>query len=166
MSEIKIASQKDISTIHQLAHQIWPVAYGDILSENQLNYMLELIYSEEALTHQMNQLKHRFILVMNDGTPAGYASYSPHTEDSTKYHLHKIYVLPQEQGKNLGKNLLNFVLEKIQKEGAQELRLNVNRYNKAVHFYQKQGFTIIGKEDIDIGNGYFMNDYIMSLQDF
>jgi GNAT superfamily N-acetyltransferase len=79
--------------------------------------------------------------------------------------LHKIYVLPQEQGKNLGKDLLEFVIQKVQKAGAQELQLNVNRYNKAVHFYQKQGFTIISKEDIDIGNGYFMNDYVMSLQD-
>jgi ribosomal protein S18 acetylase RimI-like enzyme len=39
--------------------------------------------------------------------------------------------------------------------------LNVNRNNKALGFYQKFGFVILREEDIDIGNGYFMNDYIM-----
>jgi ribosomal protein S18 acetylase RimI-like enzyme len=165
MSKIRIATQKDIPIIRQMAHQIWPSAYGDILSNEQLDYMLELIYSEKALAQQMIELKHQFIVAVEDKTAIGYASYAAHDNNSSIYHLHKIYVLPQEQGKNLGKDLLNFVIQKIQKEGARELQLNVNRYNKAVHFYQKQGFTIISKEDIDIGNGYFMNDYVMSLQD-
>ena len=165
MSQIRTATHKDIPTIQQLAHQIWPRAYGDILSKEQLDYMLEQIYSEDALAHQINELKHQFILAIDDKMPIGYASYAVHDNNSNIYHLHKIYVLPQEQGKSLGKDLLNFVIQKVQKEGGRELQLNVNRYNKAVHFYQKQGFTIISKEDIDIGNGYFMNDYVMALQD-
>jgi ribosomal protein S18 acetylase RimI-like enzyme len=39
----------------------------------------------------------------------------------------------------------------------------VNRHNRALHFYEKQGFKIIREEDIDIGSGYFMNDYVMEL---
>jgi ribosomal protein S18 acetylase RimI-like enzyme len=37
----------------------------------------------------------------------------------------------------------------------------VNRDNPAIQFYQKFGFEIIDKEDIDIGNGFLMEDYVM-----
>ena len=42
------------------------------------------------------------------------------------------------------------------------MELNVNRYNQAILFYQVQGFKIKEAVDISIGNGFFMNDYIMS----
>jgi hypothetical protein len=36
--------------------------------------------------------------------------------------------------------------------------LNVNRFNKAVSF-EKLGFEIVGKEDIELDHGYLMEDY-------
>ena len=46
-------------------------------------------------------------------------------------------------------------------KGGTTLQLNVNRQNNAKEFYEKMGFAVIGEEDIDIGSGYYMNDYIM-----
>ncbi|MEO9022595.1 MAG: GNAT family N-acetyltransferase [Ginsengibacter sp.] len=162
MIEIKQAGVNDLNTVSQLAHTIWPLAYGAILSADQLEYMLNRIYSLSSLEHQYNILKHHFILVVDDDIPVGFASFSPH-ENPAVYHLHKIYVLPDQQGKHTGKKMLTYVLEEIKKNGATSLQLNVNRHNKALHFYEKQGFTIIREEDIDIGSGYFMNDYVMEL---
>ena len=95
-----------------------------------------------------------------DDTPIGFASFSAH-DDPSVYHLHKIYVLPDEQGKNVGKQLLDYIISDIKAAGATSLQLNVNRFNKALHFYEKQGFKILREEDIDIGSGFFMNDYVM-----
>ena len=162
MIEIKPAGINDLSTISKLAHAIWPSAYSSILGEAQLEYMLNLIYSISSLEHQYNSLKHKFLLVLDNEVPVGFASFSSH-EDSTVYHLNKIYVLPGQQGKNTGKKILTFILDEIKKIGATSLQLNVNRHNKALHFYEKQGFKIIREEDIDIGSGYFMNDYVMEL---
>jgi diamine N-acetyltransferase len=53
------------------------------------------------------------------------------------------------------------IIEKIKAEGATTLLLNVNRDNSAKTFYEKLGFAVLKVEDIDIGNGFFMNDYIM-----
>jgi ribosomal protein S18 acetylase RimI-like enzyme len=61
----------------------------------------------------------------------------------------------------MGKLVLENIIADIQPNGAKFLELNVNRNNKAVEFYKKLGFRIIAEEDIDIDNGYFMNDYIM-----
>ena len=163
MIKIRPAQITDLPTIHDLAHEIWPSAYLEILGQAQLDYMLNKIYSLPSLQHQFTILKHYFILAAENENPVGFASYSPH-EDATVYHLNKIYVLPDQQGKNMGKQMLNYVISEIKKLGATSLQLNVNRHNKALHFYQKQGFKIIRKEDIDIGSGYFMNDYVLELQ--
>ena len=92
--------------------------------------------------------------------PIGFASWSPAAGPGV-YKLHKLYVLPGRQGKGLGKAILEFISEDIAPLGARVLKLNVNRHNKARRFYEKLGFTVIGEEDIDIGNNYFMNDYVM-----
>ncbi len=162
MLEIKQAGVDNIGLVQDLAFAIWPTAYGNIISHAQLKYMLDLIYSKKALTNQIENLQHKFIIVYENDTPVGFASYSlKHSEDQTVYRLHKLYVLPDQQGKGTGKFLLNHIIDEIKPAGAKILELNVNRHNVAFHFYTKLGFTIAREEDIDIGSGYFMNDYVM-----
>jgi GNAT superfamily N-acetyltransferase len=169
---IRFADLEDINTIGFLAQQIWPKAYQEILSPAQLRYMLNLFYSPVSLKRQMVEDKHTFLIAEEDEDPMGFASWSaipgPGVGGSDAvgtgvFKLHKLYVLPGRQGKGLGKAILEFILEGIRPQGATALRLNVNRHNKARQFYEKMGFSVIGEEDVDIGNGHFMNDYIMEL---
>lgn len=57
--------------------------------------------------------------------------------------------------------MIDHVIETIKSRGATSLQLNVNRQNPAQHFYKKLGFLVIKEEDIDIGSGFFMNDFVM-----
>lgn len=162
--EVKKAGIEYIPQIQALAHITWNTVYRDILSPGQLAYMLQLIYSTDSLQNQMISLGHQFIVVAEEEKTLGFASYSAkHTNDTTIYRLHKIYITPDQQGRGTGKKLLEFITRDISKAGARILELNVNRNNKALGFYEKLGFKIIGEEDIPIGNGYFMNDYILQL---
>jgi len=157
---IRFADLDDINTIGFLAQQTWPKTYQEILSPEQLRYMLQLFYSPGSLRHQMLEEKHSFLIVEEDEDPIGFASWSPSAEEGV-YKLHKLYVLPGRQGKGLGKAILDFIYEDLRAGEAKSLRLNVNRHNKARQFYERMGFTVIGEEDLDIGNQYFMNDYVM-----
>jgi GNAT superfamily N-acetyltransferase len=159
---IRPADLDDINIIGFLAQQIWPDTYGGILSPEQLKYMLKVIYSPRSLRRQMVDEHHQFLVVEQADEPIGFASWST-TADPGIYKLHKIYVLPGRQGKGLGRTLLQFIFETIRPEGGTRLRLNVNRHNKARQFYERMGFTVIGEEDIDIGHGYFMNDFVMEI---
>ena len=156
---IRDASKKDIAIIYALAHAVWPETYSAILSEAQLKYMLEMIYSESSLQKQFEE-GHNFLIVEETKTPVAFADYSL-LKDGV-YKLNKIYVLPDQQGKSIGKLLLHHVIDLVKAKGAKTLLLNVNRNNKAKEFYAHLGFKVIGEEDIDIGEDYFMNDYIMS----
>ena len=155
---IRKASSADASLIRDMAYEIWPETYSQILSKDQLEYMLGLFYNEQKLRTEIEQGV-EFILVYEDVQPAGFASFSK-TEPEV-YKLHKIYVLPSQQGKGTGRFIIDEVIKAIKQVGAMALQLNVNRNNNAKLFYEKLGFVVIREEDIDIGNGYFMNDYLM-----
>ena len=155
---IRHASYDDIGLIRTLAMQIWPRTYEAILSPRQIRYMMELIYSPESLRRQMERGDH-FIIVFNAGVPIGFAAYAE--IEPSIYKLHKIYLLPKQQGRGSGRFVIDQVILDILPKGATILRLNVNRNNAARGFYEKLGFEVTGSEDIDIGEGYFMNDFVM-----
>ncbi len=157
---IRFAELDDLNAIGFLAQQIWPQTYGKILEPAQLSYMMNLIYSPASLRRQIIEDRHQFLVVEDNEEPVGFASYSLIGEPGV-YKLQKIYVLPDRQGKGMGKAILDFILGEIIPQGAVALQLNVNRYNKARDFYERMGFSVIREEDIDIGQGYFMNDYVM-----
>lgn len=155
---IRKAWPGDIALIRQLAWDIWPVTYEPILGEQQVTYMLNLLYNEQTIREQMEN--HIEYIIVHDGPKAvGFAAFG--VEEPGVYKLHKIYVLPSQQGKGTGRYIINELAAAMKKKGARALRLNVNRYNKARIFYEKMGFSVIREEDIDIGKGYFMNDYVM-----
>ena len=120
--------------------------------------MLEMMYSESALKKQMED-KCQFIFVYEDEEPVGFASYQEIKQATWK--LHKIYVLMTQQGKGTGKFMIDHIIKEIQRQGATSLQLQVNRGNKAKSFYEKLGFYEIERINLDIGNGFFMNDYVM-----
>ena len=155
---IRKATTEDISVIQRLAHATWPDTFKEILSGEQIKYMLELIYSKTSLKKQLAE-GHNFLIAEENDTPIAYADYSLLKDDI--YKLHKIYVLPQQQGKGIGKLLIEYIIDAIKKSNAATLLLNVNRYNEAKAMYERLGFKVIGEEDIDIGEGFFMNDFIM-----
>lgn len=161
MIEIIQAGSTHFSTIRNIALQTWPPTFGDILTGEQIDYMLEMMYSIPALQEQVNQKGHTFILAREADTFLGFASYEPNYQGQPKTKIHKIYVLPTAHGKGLGKVLMDHIREFALSHQNPTLTLNVNRYNRAVQFYERIGFQVVGQEDISIGNGYLMEDFIM-----
>lgn len=156
---IKQAHTNDISTIIELQKKTWFPTYLPILAREQVEYMFELMYSESSLRDQIENLGHTFLLLYDNNSAIGFASFSP-VEESNIFKIHKIYILTETQGTGAGRFLMAAVLKKCKEKGAEEIRLNVNRYNKARFFYEKMGFVILSEEDIPVGP-YLMNDYIM-----
>ncbi len=160
MITIQEAGPEDFGTISAIAYKTWPVTYGPILSEKQLTYMLDLFYSTDGLRKNITD-GHRFILAKEGEIVLGFASYVHDYPEMHTTRIPKIYMLPESQGKGIGKMLVDCIQAKARKSGSGKLSLNVNRFNKARGFYEKLGFVIAAQEDIQIGNGYLMEDYVM-----
>ena len=158
--ELKI---EQLPIVIDLTNKIWPVAYGKILSKAQLDYMIDKFYSETALREQIEVKGHVFYLAQDkDDKYVGFLSYEINCEPN-KTKIHKIYVLPETQGTGLGRQFFELVKEKAIENNQKAIFLNVNKYNNAIHFYTKLGFTKVKDEVIDIGNGYVMDDYVMEI---
>jgi len=153
----------DAHIIQDLACRIWPDTFKEILSPEQLTYMLNWMYSVETLQQQMEK-GHRFFIIKENEIALGFIGIEPNHPDSGQLKIHKLYILPDQQGKGLGKKLIEHTIFLANEYGLQELVLNVNRFNKAVAFYTHFGFKISNEENIDIGNGYLMEDYIMNYE--
>lgn len=163
MIHLEKIDKTQLSIIKDLAYTIWPSTYGEILSNEQLNYMLDNFYSIENLSNQMDKGQ-VFELLLEDNFVIGFVAYEFNCNETSLMKIHKIYLLSETQGKGFGKFMIDEVI-KIAKNNQQKgVFLNVNKYNKAQFFYEKLGFKITKEEVIDIGNDYIMDDYQMELK--
>ena len=162
MIRLEKINKNQLPIVKDLAYAIWPFAYREILSAEQLNYMLDNFYSIENLENQMDKGQ-VFELLFEDSNVVGFVAYELNCNETGLLKIHKIYLLPETQGKGFGKFMIDEVI-KIAKSNQQKgVFLNVNKYNNAQFFYEKLGFTITKDEVIDIGNDYVMDDYVMNL---
>ena len=157
--EVREVSEEDLWQVRDLAFHIFPVTYQDIVEPGQIDYMMDLIYSPESLVEQWDSGQN-FLIIYSEEIPVGFASYTRLNEEGD-FKLNKIYMENSLQGKGLGKWLLNDVISRVKSEGGIVLQLNVNRHNKARNFYEKMGFSLLKEDLIDIGGGYFMDDFVM-----
>ena len=162
MIEFIDAGIAEIPAIQDIAERTWWPSYSSILTKEQIRYMLDAIYSSQALSESILNKSQRYILLKNDSGFQAFASHGRRKENPRAEKLHKIYVLPENQGKGYGRFLIEEVKRRIMLDDIRILDLNVNRYNKAKEFYEKMGFVVIAEEDVPIGP-YWMNDYVMRL---
>ena len=167
MIRIEKAGPGDLQKISDMADVVFRHTYRDILSPEQLDYMMDMMYSMQNLQTQIEEGHHYYIAC--DEAPRGYVSVQYESTDNEGvevFHLHKIYVMPDAQGKGIGIRLFNRVVEHVKEAcGGKSARieLNVNKFNKSVEFYRHIGMRVLLEEDFPIGNGFYKTDYIMGL---
>ena len=160
MLNLNKISVNEIPLLLQLAQEIWPENYIKILSQEQISYMMEMMYSTDVIRDQMlNGVE--FFLISYENKNIGYLALEKEYKFINDLYIHKIYLLKEMQLKGIGKEIMRQIFEKAIQQRLNSVSLNVNRFNNAVKFYEKMGFDIEYQEDIDIGMGYLMEDYVM-----
>jgi diamine N-acetyltransferase len=153
----------EIPAIQDIAERTWWPTYSSILSKEEIRYMIDALYSFETISETMSNGSQHYILLTDNSGPQGFASFGRRKENQQVAKLHKIYVLPENQGKGYGRLLIEEVKRRLTNENIRILDLNVNRFNKAKDFYEKMGFSVLREEDVPIGP-YWMNDFVMRQQ--
>ena len=126
MLTIQKVTVADCELINKMAGEVFPATYKEILSPEQLDYMMDWMYAPENIRKQMEEEGHIYYIAFKGDIPAGYVSIQPEGEDL--FHLQKIYVLPSFQGKHLGKLLFEQAVKAIKEIHPTpcEMHLNVN----------------------------------------
>ncbi len=172
MVSIRTASPADIPLLRRLAAEAFPATYAPILTPSQIDYMMTWMYSEESLRRQFDEGQTFYIAYGTTEAAEGAAAEEPlgylsvERQAADLFHLQKIYVLPAAQGRGVGAALFRRAIDHARSCGTLpcRLELNVNRYNRALGFYERMGMQRLRTVDVPIGNGFYMNDYIMGLE--
>jgi diamine N-acetyltransferase len=158
---IVAAGSADLPLVEHLAREIWHRHYPGIISPAQIDYMLARGYSREALMRFLTEPGAGLALARRGEPAVGFVGWHPVGGDTTK--LDKLYVLPEHHGEGIGRMLIEHVAARARAAGCTALTLNVNRRNaRAIGAYRRCGFTVRERGDFAIGDGFVMEDFVMS----
>ncbi|WP_088340213.1 GNAT family N-acetyltransferase [Robiginitalea sediminis] len=147
-------------TIARLADRIWREHYIPIIGKPQVDYMLEKYQSVPAIAAQVAGGM-GYYLVRADGEPAGYLAFE---KREGHLFLSKIYVAQEFRGKGLGRHAMDFVRARAAAWGCSHIALTVNKDNtESIRAYLRMGFEQGPGTITDIGDGFIMDDYLMTL---
>lgn len=163
MFKICEAVAEDIPAIIETAESTWWPTYSNILTAEQIRYMLDAIYAYELIRTQIVNGSQTYLVLAERGRCEGFASFGRIPEDPGRYKIHKLYVLPQNQKKGFGRALVEDIKQRLLEKNIHSVDLNVNRFNPARQFYERLGFIVLREEDVPVGP-YWMNDFVMRLE--
>lgn len=161
MVQYKKIREEDIPLLQQLAADSWQAAYSDILSQDQIEYMLNTMYSTAEIKIQLqNPNYHYYFICEHEDDCQGFIGFENHYEEKTTK-LHRIYLIEKAKRRGLGKQALKFLKEQTKNAGDTRIILNVNKENPAKVFYLLNDFRVFDQGVFDIGNGFVMDDFLM-----
>ena len=159
---ISAVTDADIAPVCALAREIWLQHYPGIITVRQIEYMLAQRYSPEAIRMQLQAGEAWWDKLEIRGELCGFASCE-RAMRARAMKLDKLYVHQLARGKGYGAALIEHVARSASRQGMDTLILQVNKYNHgSVAAYLRAGFVVAKAVKVDIGNGFVMDDYVMS----
>jgi ribosomal protein S18 acetylase RimI-like enzyme len=150
--------------IVSLAHKIWRAHYPNVISVEQIEYMLHTGYSLEELKRESADERVQYDRALIDDSLIGFSAYGPHSEPGALM-LHKLYVDADARRYGCARRLVDTAANYAKEDEFTHIVLRVNKGNElAITAYEKLGFTNEGPIVTDIGGGFCMDDYLMRLQ--
>ena len=156
---LPLSDERGIREMSEMATEIVREHFDPIIGKAQNDYMIGRFQTPEAIRDQLER-GYRYYFVLEEGRRIGFLAFYPR-EDCM--YLSKFYLYKEERGKGHSRPMCDFVVRKAREEALSAVELNVNRDNSAVFAYEKLGFRRVRSELNDIGEGWFMDDYVYRL---
>ena len=156
---IQINEVKNIEKLAILASEIWHEYWVEILSKEQIDYMVDNFQSENAIKNQIENENYTYFYINNEAQNIGYIGLSKKQE---YLFLSKFYIKKDYRNKGIGTKVFEFIKDFANKNSYKKIQLTVNKNNtNTIKAYKKWGFVVVNSVVTPIGNGFVMDDYIM-----
>ena len=158
----EISGDSDIRLTAQMAQEIWNEAFRGIITQEQINYMVDKYQSYHAMKDQIENQGYTYFIISKDGKDAGYCGVQ--VKEDISLYLSKMYLLKEARGQRLFEQMTNHLVKLCRDKGISRIWLTVNKHNdRAIAAYIKNGYKNIRSQTTDIGNGFVMDDYVFEL---
>lgn len=142
-----------------LADEIWHEYFADLLSVEQIDYMVEKFLSFPVMRELSVHGSYGYWQVRVDGILAGFIGLEFQPD---RLFLSKLYLRREMRGLHLGSRMLEMVYGQAKSHGYSRVWLTCNKYNAhSLDVYRAKGFVTFDAQVTDIGHGYVMDDYFM-----
>lgn len=156
----RVTSEADIAAVVKLACEIWHQHFVPIIGVQQVDYMLDRFQSAAAIAEQI-QGGAEYYVAAADNRHLGYMGLIP-DQSAGRMMLSKLYVKRDARGSGIGSRLLEFALMECNQGDMGTIWLTVNRFNHVpINWYHHKGFVVVNEVRKDIGEGFYMDDFIM-----
>ena len=154
----QVITKEQIKVLADTANVVWHDAFKEILTLEQIEYMIEKFQSFQALSQAIKDNGYKYYLIKTDNNVAGYTGLH---EENGKMFLSKLYILKEYRGKQISSKTFDFIENLAKGNNLKSVWLTVNRNNKhAIAVYKHKGFVLIREQVADIGNGFVMDDFV------
>jgi ribosomal protein S18 acetylase RimI-like enzyme len=154
--EIRPVTPPDVPA---MAREIWQATYPGIITQEQIDFMLEQRYGHERLYDDLEDVHKWLDQAFVGDRRVGFAFSEIYKGE---FKLDKLYIHPDVQRQGVGGQLIAHVAARAKKEGYPCVILAVNKRNdKAINSYMKYGFVVREAIVDDIGHGFIMDDFVM-----
>lgn len=156
MNTIVRATLKDADLLTKIGRTSFIEAHGRSASEENIMEYVNLKFTKKAFEDELKDPQNIFSIIYYNENAVGYSkiifnSQHPNIPIANITKLERIYVLEQFHHLKLGLELFNFNLKQAVKNGQAGMWLFVWTENfKAINFYKKAGFIIVGHHDFAI----------------
>lgn len=159
----KVTTQHGAQGLALLAREIWQEHYTPLIGAEQVAFMLDKFQSADKIWQDISQNHLSYSQLELDALMIGYMAAKIDPNKKTCF-LSKIYILNAYRGRGYARLLLDNLAAECQDRGADRIWLTVNKGNSgSIAAYRKMGFHQDDAIVTDIGGGYVMDDYVMSL---
>ena len=159
---LKLTQDEQLKANAELASEIWREHFHGIISDAQIEYMLDRFQSFDAMKQQIAAEHYEYYGLFADGVQQGYFAVAD-KGDGTLF-LSKLYLRKQFRGKGLASVMFEEIKRIGRKKGLGSVWLTVNVQNdSSIAVYRHWGMKIIRDQVADIGSGFVMDDHVFSL---
>lgn len=169
MIKIVKATIEDCPILVKLSKQTFLESHGNSASKKDVSSFITNTYNREAFNEEMQNSNNVYHILYFNNEIAGYSKIVLNTpnknineQNVTK--LDRLYLLKKFYGKNLGVQFLGFNIEFSKKRQQKGVWLAVWVENfRAINFYKKMDFKIVGSFDFKISDTHSNPNHIMFL---
>jgi len=152
---------EDAVELSEYLYPIWHEVFDPLMPWEEAEYIFRAWTNPEAIVEAMYK-DYVFGYVFCEGSHIGLYSYR--LQEDGRFYINKLYLEKEFRGKGLGSEAIRMMMDLARSSGCSEVYLNVYyRNEKAIAAYKRAGMTGYRYKE-SIGNGYYRDDYIMSVK--
>lgn len=159
---VKCETDHKLRRTAEMADDIWHECFEGIISDEQIDYMVDNFQSYAAIKKQVASQGYEYYNFVLDGTRIGYFALAEQKDGTLM--LSKLYMYKEYRGNGYASQAFEFIKENARQRGCTQVWLTVNRHNYgAIKVYEAFGMKRLREQVADIGNGFVMDDYIYGI---